>query len=193
MPWFSRCRPRYSRKIRKIPGIAQGDVEPLQKLIDDKVAPYVDFERMTRLSVGRGWRPATESSGRSLSGDFRYLLVRTYSGALSRVTDTRSRCVRFKAQPADTDVGGSHPGRPIRRKMPIQLDLSPRKRPTPVGKIYDVKHPGVSLVGKLRETSLSARSTKMRVDPDQGAGRSQQGALPRPPARADRWDLLSIV
>src|SRR5216683_3517375 len=43
-------------KIRNDPVLHKGDVERLQKLIDEKVAPYVDFERMTRLSVGRGWR-----------------------------------------------------------------------------------------------------------------------------------------
>src|SRR6267154_2162520 len=90
--------------IRSDPALHGGNVERLQKLIDDKVAPYVDFERMTRLSVGRGWRTATPEQRQALMREFRTLLVRTYSGALSHVTDHQIKMRPFRAQPTDTEV-----------------------------------------------------------------------------------------
>jgi len=140
-------------KIRNDPALHKGDVERLQKLIDEKVAPYVDFERMTRLSVGRGWRAATEEQRQALMREFRTLLVRTYSGALSRVTDHQIKMRPFKAQPADTDVV-------VRTQVapsvgdPIQLDY--RLEKTDAGwKIYDVNILGVSLVENFRNEFVS--------------------------------------
>jgi phospholipid transport system substrate-binding protein len=47
--------------IKTDPVLRSGDSDKLQRLIDDKVAPYVDFERMTRPSVGPGWRGASHA------------------------------------------------------------------------------------------------------------------------------------
>jgi phospholipid transport system substrate-binding protein len=139
--------------IRSDPALHKGDVERLQKLIDDKVAPYVDFERMTRLSVGRSWRTATEEQRQALMREFRTLLVRTYSGALSRVTDHQVKMRPFKAQPTDTDVVVRTQVAPSAGD-PIQLDY--RLEKTDAGwKIYDVTILGVSLVENFRNEFAS--------------------------------------
>src|SRR3979490_740383 len=103
---------------------------------------------MARLSVGRGWRTATQEQRQGLMREFRTLLVRTYSGALSRVTDHQVKMRPFRAQPTDTDVvvrsqvapsAGDH----------IELDY--RLEKTEAGwKIYDVTILGVSLVENFR-------------------------------------------
>jgi phospholipid transport system substrate-binding protein len=139
--------------IRADPALHNGNVERLQKLIDEKVAPYVDFERMTRLSVGRGWRTATAEQKEALMREFRTLLVRTYSGALSRVTDHQVKMRPFRAQPTDVDVVVRTQVAPSAGD-PIQLDY--RLEKTDAGwKIYDVNILGVSLVENFRNEFAS--------------------------------------
>jgi phospholipid transport system substrate-binding protein len=139
--------------IRGDKALRSGDVDKLQKLIDDKVAPYVDFERMTRLAVGKGWRAATAEQRDALMREFRTLLVRTYSGALSHVTDHQVKMRPFRAQPADTDVMVRTQVAPSAGE-PIQLDY--RLEKTDSGwKIYDVNILGISLVENFKNSFAS--------------------------------------
>ena len=130
--------------IKADKALASGDVARVQKLVDEKILPYVDFQKMTQLAVGRGWRQATPEQRAALTREFRTLLVRTYSGALSQVTDHQVKLRPFRAQPTDTDV---MVGTNIvaTRGDPIQLDY--RLEKTDAGwKIYDVNILGVWLV-----------------------------------------------
>src|SRR5258706_13330470 len=126
------------------------DSARLQKLVDDKVLPNVDFEKMTRLAVGRGWRQATPEQQQTLLREFRVLLVRTYAGAVSQVRDHKVQLRPMRAQPTDTDVvvrtnvvGG--------QGDPIQPD--DRVEKTAAGwKIYDVNVVGVWLIENYKAT-----------------------------------------
>jgi len=139
--------------IRSDKGLRSGDIDRLQKMIDEKVAPYVDFERMTRLSVGRGWRSATADQRQALMREFRTLLVRTYSGALSHVTDHQVKMRPFRAAPTDTEVVVRTQVVPSAGDA-IQLDY--RLEKTDAGwKIYDVNILGVSLVENFKESFAS--------------------------------------
>lgn len=130
--------------IKADKALASGDVNRVQKLVDEKILPYVEFEKMTRLAVGRGWRQATPEQRAALTREFRALLVRTYSGALSQVTDHKVELRPFRAQPADTDVL-VRTSVVASRGDPIQLDY--RLEKTDAGwKIYDVNILGVWLV-----------------------------------------------
>jgi phospholipid transport system substrate-binding protein len=139
--------------IRADKGLRNGDIDRLQKLIDEKVAPHVDFEKMTRLSVGRGWRSATAEQRDALMREFRTLLVRTYSGALTHVTDHQVKLKPFKPQPGETDVIVRTNVAPSAGD-PIQLDY--RLEKTEAGwKIYDVNILGVSLVENFKNSFAS--------------------------------------
>jgi phospholipid transport system substrate-binding protein len=139
--------------IKADPALHSGDFDKLQKLIDDKVAPYVDFDRMTRLSVGPGWRSATPEQREALIREFRTYVLRTYSGALSRVTDHQVKMRPFKGQPSDTDVLVRTQVAPSAGD-PIQLDY--RLEKTDSGwKIYDVTILGVSMVETFRNAFAS--------------------------------------
>jgi phospholipid transport system substrate-binding protein len=130
--------------IKADKALASGDVNRVQKLVDEKILPYVEFEKMTRLAVGRGWRQATPEQRAALTREFRTLLVRTYSGALSQVTDHKVELRPFRAQPTDTDVL-VRTSVVASRGDPIQLDY--RLEKTGAGwKIYDVNILGVWLV-----------------------------------------------
>jgi phospholipid transport system substrate-binding protein len=130
--------------IKADKALASGDVNRVQKLVDEKILPYVDFAKMTQLAVGRGWRQATPEQRAALTREFRTLLVRTYSGALSQVTDHKVELRPFRAQPADTDVL-VRTSVVASRGDPIQLDYRLEKTDAS-WKIYDVNILGVWLV-----------------------------------------------
>ena len=130
--------------IRADKALAAGDPNRVQQLVDEKVLPYVDFQKMTRLAVGRGWRQATPEQRTALTREFRSLLVRTYSGALSQVQDHKVELRPFRAQPGDTDVL-VRTNIVASRGDPIQIDY--RLEKVDAGwKIYDVNFLGVWLV-----------------------------------------------
>jgi phospholipid transport system substrate-binding protein len=134
--------------IRADRALASGDVNRVQKLIDEKVLPYVDFQKMTRLAVGRGWRDATPEQRSALTREFRTLLVRTYSGALSQVQDHKVELRPSRAQPTDKDVI-VRTNIVASRGDPIQIDY--RLESTDAGwKIYDVNILGVWMVENYR-------------------------------------------
>ncbi len=67
--------------------LRNGDVVKIMQLVDNKLMPHVNFRRMTALATGPAWRKATPEQQKRLQDEFKTLLVRTYSGALSQVSD----------------------------------------------------------------------------------------------------------
>ncbi|MEP7056625.1 MAG: ABC transporter substrate-binding protein [Caldimonas sp.] len=129
--------------------IRAGDVQKVIALVDSKVMPYVDFQRMTASAVGRYWRQATPDQQKRLQDEFKILLVRTYSGALAQVKDQTVQLKPMRSSPEDTEVVVRSE---VRGKGdPIQLDY--RLEKTPAGwKIYDVNVLGVWLVENYRNS-----------------------------------------
>lgn len=139
--------------IRKDKSLQSGDLTKLNQLVDQKILPYVNFEKMTQLAVGRGWRQASPEQRQALTREFRTLLVRTYSGAVSQVRDHQVQLRPFKAAASDTDVIVRTNAVPSRGE-PLQLDY--RLEKTDAGwKIYDVNVLGVWLVENYRNTFAS--------------------------------------
>ncbi|MEI6027272.1 MAG: ABC transporter substrate-binding protein [Betaproteobacteria bacterium] len=122
--------------------IQAGSLSRIISLVDAKVMPHVNFQRMTAIAVGRAWRTASPEQQKRLLDEFKTLLVRTYSGALTQVKDQTVQLKPMRAGADDpevvvrTEVKG--------RGDPIQLDY--RLEKTPAGwKIYDVNVLGVWL------------------------------------------------
>ena len=69
-------------EIKSKPDLASGNLGSINQLVDKKVMPVLDFEKMTSLAVGKEWRSATESQKSSLMKVFRQLLLLTYSGSI---------------------------------------------------------------------------------------------------------------
>lgn len=134
--------------IRADKQLAAGDIGRIQKLVDEKILPYTDFSRMTQLAAGRGWRNATPEQRAALTTEFRQLLVRTYSGAVSQVRDHKIELKPSRAQPS-ADEAVVRTELVASRGEPIQLDY--RLIKTEAGwKIYDVNVAGVWLVENYR-------------------------------------------
>lgn len=124
-----------------------GDTSRVLALVDTKVMPNVNFTRMTASAVGRNWRQATPAQKTRLQEEFKTLLIRTYSGALSQVKDQSLNVKPLRAAPTDTDV--TVRTEVVGRGDPVQLDY--RMEKTPTGwKIYDLNVLGVWLVETYR-------------------------------------------
>ncbi|MBM3386820.1 MAG: ABC transporter substrate-binding protein [Betaproteobacteria bacterium] len=67
--------------------LRSGDLGKIMQLVDNKLMPHVNFRRMTALATGPAWRKATPEQQKRLQDEFKALLVRTYSSALSQVSD----------------------------------------------------------------------------------------------------------
>jgi len=136
--------------IRKDPSLQTGDVSRMNRLVDEQVLPYLNFEKMTRLAVGRPWREATPDQRQALTREFRTLLVRTYAGAVSAARDYTVQMRPFRAEANESDVLVRTQAVPARGD-PIQLDY--RLEKTASGwKIYDVNVMGIWLVENYRNT-----------------------------------------
>ena len=126
-----------------------GNQKKILELVDAKVLPHFNFERMTKLAVGRSWRTATPEQKQALMSEFRILLVRTYTKAFTSFRDQTVEIKPFKLDPAATDVTVKtaivKPG----GQQPILVDYDMEK--TPDGwKVYDLTVEGVSLVTSYR-------------------------------------------
>ena len=135
--------------VRADKSIKQGDVQKVMTLVDSKVMPYIDFQRMTASAMGRYWRQATPEQQKRLQEEFKTLLVRTYSGALAQVRDQTVELKPMRSAPdakdvvVKTEIRGSGD--------PVQLDY--RLEQTAAGwKIYDVSVLGVWLVENYRNS-----------------------------------------
>ena len=135
--------------IRQDPALQAGDQRKTLDLVEKKILPHFDFERMTMLAVGKDWERATPDQRQALVNAFRGLLVRTYSGALAAYKDHKVDIKPSKGDTADnavvrTQVSAS--GAP-----PVLMDY--RMHRTSSGwKVQDVAVEGVSLVTTYRST-----------------------------------------
>ena len=125
--------------------IQGGNQKRVLDLVETKILPYVDFQRMTALAAGRFWREATPEQQKQLTNEFRSLLVYTYSGAIAQVKDQRVDFKPLRMEPADTEVEVRSQVVSSRGGEPIQLNYRLEKMPAG-WKIYDVNVLGAWLV-----------------------------------------------
>ncbi|MFZ4286931.1 MlaC/ttg2D family ABC transporter substrate-binding protein [Variovorax sp. HJSM1_2] len=146
--------------IKSDKAIQAGDLSKVVALVDSKIMPNVNFQRMTASAVGPAWRKATPEQQKRLQDEFKILLVRTYSGALAQVSDHQIVVKPLRAAPEDTEVlvrsevrGGPDP---------IQLDYRLEKTPGEgLGwKIYNLNVLGVWLVETYRSQFASEINAK---------------------------------
>ena len=127
--------------------VQAGDMSKVIGLVDSKIMPNVNFTRMTAAAVGRSWRQATPEQQKRLQDEFKILLVRTYSGALSQVKEQSVNIKPLRAASTDTEIVVRT--EVLGRGDPVQLDY--RMEKTGGGwKIYDLNVLGVWLVETYR-------------------------------------------
>jgi phospholipid transport system substrate-binding protein len=136
--------------IKSDKAIQAGDTNRILALVDSKIMPNVNFQRMTAAAVGPAWRQATPEQQKRLQDEFKILLVRTYSGALAQVDDQTISIKPQRSAPTDTDVVVRTEIRG--RGDPIQLEYRLEKTPGQGAgwKIYNLNVLGVWLVETYR-------------------------------------------
>ncbi|NNM69794.1 MAG: ABC transporter substrate-binding protein [Gallionella sp.] len=136
--------------VKQDKDIQSGNQAKVLALVDAKVLPHFDFLRMTRLSVGKYWRTASEDQKQALVKEFRTMLVRTYTKAFTSYRDQTIEVKPVKMAADDTEVTVKtnilKPGAPS-----VSVDYEMEK--TPDGwKVFDLSIEGAGLVPTYRST-----------------------------------------
>ena len=141
--------------------IQAGNRTKIMELVNAKILPYVDAEKMTQQAAGRHWRRATPEQKQKLTKEFRDLLVYTYAGALSTIKNETVEFKPMRGSPADNDVEVRSQVN-VARGEPITLNyrLSNEKGGW---KIYDVNVLGAWLVQTYTST-FNSEITKNGID-----------------------------
>lgn len=142
--------------------IQSGNYKRVLDLVESKVLPHVDFQRMTALAAGRFWREASPEQQKQLTNEFRTLLVYTYSGAISQVKDQKMEFKPMRGDPTDTEVEVRSQVIQPRGGDPIQLNYRLEKSPNG-WKIYDVNVLGAWLV-ETYKGNFAAEINKGGID-----------------------------
>jgi len=149
--------------IKADKSIKSGDIDKIMLLVDSKIMPNVNFQRMTASAVGPAWRQATPEQKKRLQEEFKTLLVRTYAGALDQVSNQTVSVRPFRGSPDDKDVlvrteirGGGDP---------VQLDYRLEKTPGEGSgwKVYNLNVLGVWLVDTYR-TQFAQQINSQGID-----------------------------
>ena len=133
--------------IKNDKAIQSGDFRKINALVDEKILPYSDFQKTTRMSMGRNWSKASPAQQDQITQEFKILLIRIYGGALAQIKDQKMQYKPFRSSPDDTDVI-------VRTAIlgkgdPIQLDYRLEKGANG-WKVYDINILGAWLVESYR-------------------------------------------
>jgi len=162
--------------LRTNHALYEKDNKKLREMVYTEILPHFDFTAMSKLVLGRHWRDATDKQREAFTGEFRDLLVRTYSTALLKYSDQDIVYLPYRGRPEDRSTTVSVE---IRQKaagvaaIPMQYSFYNRDN---VWKVYDVTIDGISLVTNYRSTysekiknqgldALIADLAKMPSDP----------------------------
>ena len=133
--------------VKSDPEIQKGNIPRIVDLVEKKIVPYTDMRRTTEMAMGPNWKKATPEQQTQLVSEFKNLLIRTYSGALSQLRDQTIQFKPLRAAPDDKEVVVKTVV--IGRGDPVPLDY--RLEKTANGwKVYDMNIMGVWLVEAYR-------------------------------------------
>jgi phospholipid transport system substrate-binding protein len=146
--------------MKEAQSVQTGDPKKTAELVEARVLPHFNFERMTQIAMAANWRQATPEQQRALTGEFKTLLVHTYSNALSLYHDQSINIKPTRIRSEDTEVTvKSELRRPGTQPLTVDYDLEK----APAGwKVVDVKVGGVSLIlnyrsdfaGRVRDSGI---------------------------------------
>ena len=134
--------------VKQDKDIQAGDMGKITKLAEEKILPNFNFDRVSRMVLGKHWRTASNEQKEAFKQQFRSLLIRTYASALSKYQNQTIEFKPMRMQPGDKEVTVrseiQQPG-----GQPIAVDYSLEKA-ADSWKVYDIVIEGVSLVTNYR-------------------------------------------
>ena len=170
--------------IRSDKELQNGNPKKLHALVEEKILPHFDFNRMTRLAVGRNWAQASDAQKEALTREFQTLLVRTYSTSISQYRNQTIDVKPAKIASGDKDtVVKTVVNQPGGQPIPIDYAM---ERTDKGWKVYDVMVDGVSLVTTYRG-SFNEQVQKGGVDGlvKTLADRNRTAEAPKAPVKVD--------
>lgn len=136
--------------VKQDKDIQAGNQKKILELVDAKVLPHFDFTRMTQLAVGKHWRTATPEQKKTLTSEFRNMLVRTYAKAFSEYRNQTVEILPFKmAADATEATVKTVINKPGAQAIPVDYEM---KKATDGWKAFDIVIGGVSMVMSYRGT-----------------------------------------
>lgn len=140
--------------IRQDKALQSGDPAKTAALVETKILPHFDFAHTTRIAMGPNWRRATPEQQERLTSEFRELLVRTYSTALTSYRDQRIEVKPLRARPDDTQVTvRTEIRQPGAQAVAIDYEM---EKTADGWKIFDIRIAGASLAATYRDTFAEA-------------------------------------
>jgi len=128
--------------------IQAGDQAKIFALAEEKIVPNFNFDKVSRMVLGKNWTKATPDQKTAFQAEFRTLLIRTYATALSKY---RNQTIEYKpfrmvneSTIASVKTQIVQPG-----GQPIAVDYTLEKQ-ADAWKVYDIVIEGVSLVTNYR-------------------------------------------
>ena len=163
--------------------IQAGNQQRIMEVVQSKIIPYVNFQRMTAMASGRYWREATPEQQAALISEFRTLLVYTYSGAITQIRNRKLNFKPLRADPDDTEV---EVRTSVVQSRGEAMQLNYRLEKTANGwKIYDVNILGAWLVETYKSsfaTEISKGGINGLIKTLSDRNRRLAVAPPKPPA-----------
>lgn len=135
--------------VRKDKDIQNGSTQKAVELVDQKVLPHFDFRHMTALAVGKDWKKASPAQQQQLTAEFKTLLVRTYSNALTSYKNQKIVYKPFRMNAGDSEaLVRTEVIQPGSKPVPIDYNL---EKAEAGWKVFDVVVAGISLVTNYRD------------------------------------------
>ena len=139
--------------IRQDADIQAGHPAKVAELVESRILPLFDFRRMTQITMARNWRLATPEQQDALTAEYKTLLVRTYSTALSSYRNQVIEFSPLRALPDATEVTVRSVVRePGKERMSVDYDM---EKTAKGWMVYDIRIAGVSLVSSYRDSFAS--------------------------------------
>ena len=134
--------------IKNDKDIQAGNQQKIFALAEEKILPNFDFEKVSRLVLGKNWTNATPEQKAAFQAEFKTLLLRTYATALSKYKNQMIEYKPFRmesgAESATVKTAIQQPG-----GDPIAVDYTLGKKGDD-WKVFDIVIEGVSLVTNYR-------------------------------------------
>jgi len=147
--------------IRQDKSIQAGNPAKVAELVEMRILPHFDFNRMTRIAAARNWRLATPGQQQALAAEFKTLIVHTYATALSVYRDRVIEFKQLRAAPGDNAITVKST---IRQAGTAPLSMDYEMEKSALGwKVYDIKIEGVSLITNYRN-AFAAKVSEAGID-----------------------------
>jgi len=133
------------------------DINALNAMVRREILPLIDFDAMSKLTLGQHWRTATPQQRQRFINAFREMLVKSYAKSMLKYKGASIKGVN--------SVPNSKPGYVLVRTVvtpkgaaPIKADYSVRNV-SGVWKAYNVEIAGINLITNFRTNFTREAST----------------------------------